>query len=307
MYEWRVVELPGRGRTYACDIAGPSRRAPVLLLLHGWLATGALNWGATLEPLSRHFRVIVVDHRGHGRGLRGDDPFSLEHCADDVVALADVLGVKRFVPVGYSMGGPIAQLVWHRHPRRVDGLVLCSTFADLRVAALQRFVLSTVDLSADSLASAARLIPGAVRQQMLDLVFGRLPSSGVRDWVTELRRHDPRAIREAARAIAEFSSTEWLSDVAVPTVVIITERDLVVPPARQRMLATAIPDAQTITLDADHGVCVTRPDDFADAVLQACRLVTDGRRLGRWRRRLATLLVQPRAQPQLEPAAFSTQ
>jgi 3-oxoadipate enol-lactonase len=274
----------------------------VLLLLHGWLATGALNWGATLEPLSRHFRVIVVDHRGHGRGLRGDDPFSLEHCADDAVALADVLGVQRFVPVGYSMGGPIAQLVWRRHPRRVTGLVLCSTFADLRLAALQRFVLSTVDLSADSLASAARLIPGAVRQPMLDLVLGRLPGSGVRDWVHELRRHDPRAIREAARAIAEFSSTAWLGDIAVPAAIIITERDLVVPPARQRLLAAAIPDAQVITLDADHGVCVTRPDDFADAVLQACVVVTDGSRRARWRRRLAALLAQRRSRAQLEPA-----
>ena len=276
----------------------------MLVLLHGWLATGALNWGPTLEPLSRHFRVIVVDHRGHGRGLRGDDPFSLEHCADDVVALADALGVKRFIPVGYSMGGPIAQLVWRRHPQRVDGLVLCSTFADLHVAALQRFVLSTVDLSADGLASAARLIPGSLRQQMLDAVFGRLPGSGVRDWVAELRRHDPRAIREAARAIGEFSSTEWLGAIAVPAVVIITERDLVVPPARQRMLAAAIHDAQIITLDADHGVCVTRPDAFADAVLRACLLVADEARprAWRWRQRLAALLATVRSPRELEPA-----
>ena len=59
--------------------------------------------------------------------------FRLEDCADDVVALADELGVRSFIPVGYSMGGPIAQLVWKRHPSRVEGMVLCATRDALRV------------------------------------------------------------------------------------------------------------------------------------------------------------------------------
>ena len=41
--------------------------------------------------------------------------FRLDDCADDVVALADELAIDRFVPVGYSMGGPIAQLIWKQH------------------------------------------------------------------------------------------------------------------------------------------------------------------------------------------------
>ncbi|MEY2435750.1 MAG: hypothetical protein QOF97_586 [Acidimicrobiaceae bacterium] len=299
MQEWRAVELPGRGLTYACDVAGPSKRAPVLLLLHGWLATGVLNWGPTLEPLSHHFRVVAVDHRGHGRGIRGEDRFSLEHCADDAVALADVLGIKRFIPVGYSMGGPIAQLVWRRHPDRVDGLVLCSTFSDLHVAALQRLVLSTVDLSADGLGTAVRLVPGPLREQMLDAFVGRLSGLGLGELVAELRTHDPRAIRDAARAIGEFSSTAWLGEIEVPAAVVITARDMVVPPARQRVLAAGIPGSHTVTLDADHGVCVTRPDQFAAAVLEACLVVAGDPRYGhrRWRRRLATLLTTTSARP----------
>jgi 3-oxoadipate enol-lactonase len=306
MHEWRVVELPGRGSTYACDIAGPSKRAPVVVLLHGWLATGALNWGPSIEPLSRHFRVIVIDHRGHGRGLRGDEPFSLEHCADDVVALTDVLGVKRFVAVGYSMGGPIAQLVWRRHPERVDGLVLCSTFADLQVGPLHRLVLSTFDRSADGLGNAARLIPSPLRGQLLDAVLGRLPGTSARDWVAELRAHDPRAIREAAHAIGDFSSTEWLGEIAVPTVVVVTERDRVVPPARQHLLAAGIRDARTMTLDADHGVCVTQPDAFTNAVLDATQLVAEHTlpRATRWRRRLASLFAAPNPEaPELDTVA----
>ena len=112
----RYVWLPGRGRTFVRELAGPPG-APVLVLLHGWTATADLNWYACFAPLAEHFRVVAIDHRGHGRGLRSAEPFRLEQCADDVAALARELGIDRFVPVGYSMGGPIAQLIWQRHRR----------------------------------------------------------------------------------------------------------------------------------------------------------------------------------------------
>ena len=99
-------------------------------MLHGLGATGALNWSHGLEVLNERFRVVALDHRGHGRGIDAGAPFTLEDCADDAVALADVLGVERAIYVGYSMGGPIAQLVWHRHAERVRGLVLCATSAE---------------------------------------------------------------------------------------------------------------------------------------------------------------------------------
>src|SRR5215204_3695897 len=98
----RDVWLPGRGRTFVRELAGPPG-APVVVLLHGWTATADLNWFACFRPLAEHYRVIALDHRGHGRGLRSTGPFSLEQCADDVAALAAVLGIDRIVPVGYSM------------------------------------------------------------------------------------------------------------------------------------------------------------------------------------------------------------
>ncbi len=103
--------------------------APVLMLLHGWSATADLNWHHCFGPLAKQFRVLAIDHRGHGRGLRHTGPFTLEDCADDVAALAAQLGIERLIAVGYSMGGPIAQLLWQRHRSLVDGLVLCSTSA----------------------------------------------------------------------------------------------------------------------------------------------------------------------------------
>ena len=65
----RRLELPGRGELFVRDIPGPDPQAPALLLLHGLGATARLNFGPSFRPLSRHFRVIALDHRGHGRGL----------------------------------------------------------------------------------------------------------------------------------------------------------------------------------------------------------------------------------------------
>jgi pimeloyl-ACP methyl ester carboxylesterase len=123
----RPVELPVRGTTFVREVDGP-RGAPTLVLLHGLGATAGLNWFQCFRPLGRRFRVVAMDVRGHGRGIVVvGRRFRLADCADDAAALASALGIERFVAVGYSMGGPIAKLLWRRHPARVSGLVLCAT------------------------------------------------------------------------------------------------------------------------------------------------------------------------------------
>src|SRR5216684_3840967 len=67
--EGRRVPLPGRGTTYVREVLGPPG-APVLVLLHGWTASSALNWFGCYRHLGRRFRVVGIDHRGHGRGIR---------------------------------------------------------------------------------------------------------------------------------------------------------------------------------------------------------------------------------------------
>ena len=138
------VELPGRGKTFYREIKGPAG-APTLMLLHGWTATADLNWFTCFDALSENFNVVALDLRGHGRGIRTKTSFKLEDCADDVAALADVLGISTFIPVGYSMGGTVAQLLWQRHEQRVSGVVLCSTashFAKSREEKLSFFGLT---------------------------------------------------------------------------------------------------------------------------------------------------------------------
>ncbi|HVM09387.1 MAG TPA: alpha/beta fold hydrolase, partial [Acidimicrobiales bacterium] len=263
------VDLPRRGRTFARVAPGPGPAAPTVLLLHGWTATADLNWFPSYQPLSRSFRVVALDHRGHGRGIRSRRPFRLEDCADDAAAVLDHFGVERAIPVGYSMGGPIAQLMWKRHRHRVDGLVLCATSRNFGRSAGERAMFASLL----GLSVGARVTPGVVRRQVADRIFERrLTNTPLGPWASnELRRHDPATILQAGWAIGSYSSAEWIGDVDVPTSVVVTMQDSVVHPSRQIKLAEAIPGAQVFPVAGDHAVCVANPHRFVPALVDACR------------------------------------
>jgi 3-oxoadipate enol-lactonase len=264
----RHVWLEGRGRTFVRQLAGPVG-APTLVLLHGWTATADLNWWASYAPLAAHFNVVALDHRGHGRGIRSPDPFRLEQCADDVAVLAAALGLERIIPVGYSMGGPVAQLLWRRHRHLVAGLVLCATSASFRDSRRER-VLSGV-------ATGTSVLAGA-------LPLGRLTSAALGKWTgwrdrresawwgfEEVGRHDWAQILEAGREVLRFDSRPWIGDVDVPTAVVVTDDDAVVPTSRQWALASGIPGAISWPVNGGHAVCTTAPERFVPTLVAACR------------------------------------
>jgi pimeloyl-ACP methyl ester carboxylesterase len=261
----RYVNLPERGKTLVREVEGPPG-APTVVLLHGLGATGQLNWGPSYRALSEHFRVLCLDHRGHGRGIR-TRRFSLEDCADDVAAVAAELGVERLIAAGYSMGGPIAKLVWRRHPRLVSGLVLCATarhFTPPQIGIAARRFLNVVS-------GVARIVPAVVHRQMLDRLLAQMEQPEARARVTdELVGHDPASIIQAAAAVASFSSHSWINEIDVPTAVIITTLDDVVPPSRQRKLAASIKDAVVFEIEGNHVACVAAADRFVPALVRAC-------------------------------------
>jgi len=265
----RFVELPGRGTTFIRELPGPVG-APTLVLLHGLGATGGLNWAYCFDPLSTRYRVIAIDHRGHGHGIR-TRRFRLADCADDVAALAEVLGIRRLTAVGYSMGGPIAQLLWHRHRSLVSGLVLCATARNF-TGERERRVVSMVPFISTGL----RITPGVARRALVSrLMEQRMVGMPAREWILdEMHACDPAAIAEAAGAVGRFASQAWIGEVDVPTAVVVTEQDQLVPPLRQRKLAEAIPGAHVVPVDGDHGVCARDPSAFIPALMHACALAT---------------------------------
>ena len=265
----RLVELPGRGVTRVWECAGPPG-AQTLVLIHGVAFTAELNWGKVFAPLSRHFRVIAIDLRGHGDGIKVGSRFRLEDCADDIAALAEVLDISQFVAVGYSMGGMIAQLLWKRHAPLLSGLVLCATARNVLGSPMEQ-------MAALALPTAAAAIQwNPLLQPMSAEFFGMTLLGPVDDPATarwaraQMRRTTLATAISAVQAVCAFTSHTWIGEVDVPTAVVVTTRDRIVPPSRQMKLARAIPGASVHEVEADHAVCTTAPQLFTQVLLQAC-------------------------------------
>ncbi|MFM7535394.1 MAG: alpha/beta fold hydrolase [Acidimicrobiales bacterium] len=259
----QVIDLPGRGEM-VCRVHAEGA-GPWVVLLHGWTASGDLQWFTAYEALASTHRFVAVDHRGHGRGVRDLHPFRLEDAADDVAGVMRVLGLGPSIVTGYSMGGPISLLVARRHPELVSGLVLAATSLEFSSHRHQRLGWIGLPLLETMLRSrlGARLGQRGLRRVLADELGGYLP------WLAaEGRRHDPRALREAGRAISGFDGRPWVGSLGVPAVSVVTTRDRLVPPGRQRELAGMI-GAAVVELDGDHLVPWESPAAFSRALVRA--------------------------------------
>ena len=271
----RRVELPGRGAIWVREEPGPEG-AVTLLLLHGLGATGGLNWGSAIAELGRRFRVIAVDHRGHGRGIR-TGRFRLEDCAEDVAALADELRLDRPVLVGYSMGGPIAALVWRYHRDLPRGIVFCATSRNFQGTPGEKAMFLAL--------AAAGLSPFSLPPVVLRSWAGLLcaipavptwPTNVMRWTLDEMAGHDPRCLIQAAGELGRFDATNWIHEVDVPTAVVATTRDQLVSIRRQVHLAQAIPSAVLHPVDTGHLNVVWRgTNPLVETLLGACEEVVD--------------------------------
>ena len=270
-----LVDLPGRGATRVWECAGPPG-AETLVLIHGVACNAELNWGKVFAPLARRFRVVAADLRGHADGISVGSRFRLEDCADDVAALADVLNVPRFIAVGYSMGGMVAQLVYRRHAPLVSGLVLCSTARNVRGSPAEKLAALTMPTAAAAMRwnPVLRLMSAEVVGMAL---LGRIDDPATARWArAQLNKTTLNAALSTVQAVCDFRSDGWIGEVGVPTAVVVTTRDQVVPASRQFRLARAIPGASVHMVDGDHGVVINEPQLYARVLLEACLSVQHG-------------------------------
>ena len=272
----RRVELPGRWRTFVREVEGPPG-APTLLLLHGWIASAGLNWFQVYETLGRHFRIIATDLRGHGRGIRALRRFRLADCADDAAALIDELDAGPVIAVGYSMGGPVSQLLWKRHPEKVRGLVLCATGHSFVKGGRERYVFTT---TMATLAATTRMgqlaahVPSRSVQRLMPIRQDRVRPNSLQRWAAaEMRRHDPRVLMEAGHAIGNYDAAPWIGDIDVPTTVLVTTEDRAIQPETQLDMARSIKGSEIHLTKHGHVLCA-RPE-FAPPLADACASVAE--------------------------------
>jgi pimeloyl-ACP methyl ester carboxylesterase len=271
------VDINSRGRAWVWDTGQADR--PTVVLVHGWTSTAALTWCKCFAPLGKKWRVVAMDLRGHGRGIRSGWPFTLEACADDLAALIEQLGVGPVVVAGYSMGGPVTQLLWQRHPERVGGLVLCATAASFPTSDLPDAAVLALGVG---LPMALYAMPPTLRRELFRRYLRSQPRHlAMAPWaVEEAEAGEPINYLQAGAAINRFDASDWIGDVDVPTAVIVTGQDAVVPPERQRAMAAAITDAVILDVDGPHRACA-ETKAFPPALVKACRIVGTTRPLDR--------------------------
>ncbi len=269
----RVVLLAGRGEVFVRDSGARQDGAPTLLLLHGWTVSADLNFFAVYPLLRERYRVIAVDHRGHGRGMRSAEPFSLEDCADDAAALLEELSIVpgNTIVLGYSMGGPIALLLARRHPGLVAALVSQATALEWRATLADRSKWRFLSVAEVGL----RISSGdGVVERVIEQAMQVSPGLEViRPWLeAEIQRGLGRSLIDAGRALSQFDSRPWAHRLGLPAVVCVTLRDRLVPPKKQRALARAL-RADVVEIDGDHDVTLVDGDSYAAATVKAVDLI----------------------------------
>lgn len=259
------VSLPGRGILQVRDIPGPG---PVLILLHGFSVTGDLNWSKHYEALTKHYRVICYDHHGHGSGIRLRKKFTLMDAADDVIRVADALGIDKFTPVGYSMGGALAQLVALRHPTRINGVVLVATGTSFVNSRYGSNVFSHLINFAKLSRYSPKIVSNALARKMYRSMLPANLDLGV---LSQLLDHDWATLAWAGVDIGRFDSTPFTGKLDTRVAVIITTEDITVTTLEQHRLFSLLQcDKKMFPVSGDHQSIYTTPTIFGPVLIAAC-------------------------------------
>jgi 3-oxoadipate enol-lactonase len=260
----RTVHVPRRGEFFLRDSGGDR---PAVMLLHGWMASADLNWAGGYRALDEAgYRVLALDHRGHGRGLRPIEKFRLVDCAADAAGVLRTLDAAPAVVVGYSMGGTIAQLITRDHPDVVSGVIVSGTAQRFQDPSLQRYWLTMTMLGLG-----LALFP--VRFWTVGLKRAGIPQGPRSAWLqSELMRHSARDVAEAGRELARFDSRPWLHKLDVPCACVLTSRDDMVPPKTQHELAAAL-EAEIFESPIRHMQVTTAGPKYNGPLLDAIAFV----------------------------------
>jgi pimeloyl-ACP methyl ester carboxylesterase len=235
-----------------------------LVMLHAFPLSSAM-WLAQREALAETCRVITPDQRGFGGSELGEDPPSLDACADDLARLLDRLELDQVVLGGLSMGGYVAMAFLRRHGDRAAALLLADTkaSADPEAARANRERIAQAVLEEDSTVLVDDVLPsllGSTTVASRPMVSGR---------VRGLVQAAPGpAVAWAQRAMAARpDSFDTLRAFDRPALVVVGEEDALSPVADAQAMADALPQGRLAVLpEAGHLTAVETPEAFTAEV-----------------------------------------
>ncbi len=223
------------------------RRAIVLLLCG--LGDDLTAWAGQTGPFSERYRVTVVDNRGVGRSSLPDGEFSVRDMAQDAAALCDAIGVGPAHVMGFSMGGAIAQELAIARPDLTRSLVIVGSWA--YSDRLFRTFIESSAYFAGIADDDRKFLMYFLASTYSKAVF----EDGRVDTFCDAMLSNPspqstEAFQRTARAILEHDTRDRLGSIAVPTLVLYGEEDVICPPRHSREIASLIPGAQIVGVPA---------------------------------------------------------
>jgi pimeloyl-ACP methyl ester carboxylesterase len=231
-----------------------------LLLVHAFPVDASM-WADQVDSLGDDHRVLAPSLPGFGGTPPAGDVMTMDAAADRLAQDLDAAGADRAVVCGLSMGGYVAFSLWRRHRDRVAGLVLANTRAEPDDEAgreRRRAVAETARTSGSE--AIAESPPPLLSDGADDALWKRVKAM--------IRAQPGEAIAAASLGMAERTdSRPVLGEIDVPTAVVTSTGDTLIPPEVTSPMADAIPEADLVVLDgAGHLSNLEDPPGFNAAV-----------------------------------------
>lgn len=246
--------------SFNIEVEGPPK-APFVMLSNS-LGTNLHMWDPQMPALTRHFRVIRYDSRGHGRSYADEGPYSIASLGRDALAIMETLGVSKTSWVGLSKGGMVGQWLLVNAPHRIDRAVLANTAARMGSPDLWNARIRT----AKEKGMAA--LAGATIERWFTPEFRRSDPDTIEKILAALILTPPQGYAACCAAIRDMDQREAIRAIAKPVLVIIGQHDPATPPILGKQMASSIPGAQKITLEAAHLSNIEDAENFTRAVLE---------------------------------------
>ena len=243
-----------------------------VLLIHGFPLDRTI-WEPQAQALAGKYRVITPDLRGHGLSQATPPPYGMDSYVADLIALLDHLGIRRVVVGGLSMGGYVTLAFYHKHPDRVLGLILADTKAGPDTPEGKK--------GRDDMAELARREGAkAVAEKLTPKMFAPTTYENNNALVEQTRRMMEATpvdgIVGALNAMRDRpDSTPMLSQIRVPSLVVVGQEDTLIPVAESQKMAEQIPGARlAVVPGAGHLSSLEQPEAVTRALREYLKHLT---------------------------------